>query len=118
MHANLFILYLEFLCSKNYEIFELALESRVADSRDPRVNDAKTEQRRLRSHGSSTASSPAVRSSPRDLRDLAHRLSYTVEPLVGVSNGGGAHGGTEVQADGETPMEAMAAPTKAWTCIS
>ena len=63
-------------------------------------------------------SSTAVRSSPSDLRDLAHRLSYTVEPLVGVSNDGGAHGGTEVRADGEMPVEATAAPTKAWTSIS
>ena len=71
--------------------------------RTPHVIETKTELAALLYwHGqSSTAVSlPAVTSSPRDLRDLAHRLSYTVEPLVGASNGGGAHGGTEVRADG------------------
>ena len=92
-----------------------------AGQRTPRVIDPKQGSyaaRRWRGQSSTAASSPAVTSSPRDLRDLAHRLSYTVEPLVGVSNGGGAHGGTEVRADGETPVEATAAPTKAWTSIS
>ena len=53
-------------------------------------------------------SSPAVTSSPRDLRDLAHRLSYSVGPLVEAMHGGGAHGGAVARDDGATLVEAMA----------
>ena len=57
---------------------------------------------------STAMSSPAVTSSPRDLRDLAHRLSYSVGLLVGAMHGGGAHGGAVALDDGEAPMETTA----------
>ena len=41
-----------------------------------------------------------MRSSPSDLRDLAHRLSYLVGPLVGATHGGGTHGGAVARDDG------------------
>ena len=56
---------------------------------------------------------PAVTSSPDVLLDFAHTLLYLVGPLVGASNGGGGHGGAEVQDDDETPVEATAAQSNA-----
>ena len=89
--------------------------------RTPRVIDPKQGSyaaRQLRGQGSMAVSSPAVTSSPRDLRDLAHRLSYSVGPLVGAMHGGGAHGGAVVRDDGETPVEATVAQTNATPSIT
>ena len=69
-------------------------------------------------HGSMAASSPAVKSSPRDLRDLAHWVCYSVGPLIGAMHGGGTHGRTEVRADGETPVEATVAQSNTTPSIT
>ena len=82
----------------------------------PHVIETKTEPTALlywRGQSSTAASSPAVTSPPRDLRDLAHRLSYSVGPLVGAMHDGGAHGGAEVRADGETSVEATVTQSSA-----
>ena len=62
-------------------------------------------------------SSPAVTSTRHELRDLAHRLVYLVGPLVGTSDDGGDHGGSEERDDGGTSVEATAAQPRAWTSI-
>ena len=59
--------------------------------------------------------SPAVTPSLRDLRDLAHRLSYSVGPLVGATHGGGAHGGSAERDDGATPVKTTAKQAQALT---
>ena len=53
-----------------------------------------------------------------DPRDLAHLLSYLVGPLVGASDDGGDHGGSEERDGGGTPEEATAAQPKARTSIN
>ena len=86
----------------------------------PHVIETKTEPAALldwRGQSSTAVSSPAVTSSPRDLRDLAHRLSYSVGLLVGAMHGGGAHGRAVALDDGATPVEATAAPTNAMPSI-
>ena len=70
-----------------------------------------------RGQNSTAVSSPAVTSSPDVLLDFAHTTIYLVGLLVGASNGGGSHGGTEVRDNGETPVEAMAAKTNATPSI-
>ena len=67
---------------------------------------------------SPTAGLPAVTSSLHDLRDLAHRLRYSVGPLVGASDYGGDHGGAVVRDDGVTLVEATAAQPRARTSIT
>ena len=62
-------------------------------------------------------SSPAVTSTRHDLHDLAHRLHYLVGPLVGASDDGGDHGGSEELDGGATPVETTATPSKARTSI-
>ena len=88
--------------STKSRINELSYTLTAADRWDPQVRRPHTSviqkqssgaARWLRGQGSMAASSPTVTSSPRDLRDLAHRLSYSVGPLVGATHGGGAHGG-------------------------
>ena len=82
----------------------------------PRVSDSKQGSgaaQRWRIQSSTAASSLAVTSSPRDLRDLARRLSYSVGPLVEAMHGGGAHGGAVALDDGATPVEATATQTNA-----
>ena len=74
----------------------------------PRVGD--TEQssgaaRCWRGQSSPTARLPAVTSTRDDPRDLAHLLSYLVGPLVGASDDGGDHGGSEERDGGATPVE-------------
>ena len=64
------------------------------------------------------ANLPVVTSSLDVLLDFAHTLLYLVGPLVGASNGGGGHGGAEVRADGETPVEATAAQSNATPSIT
>ena len=59
--------------------------------------------------------SPAVTPSLRDLRDLAHRLSYSVGPLVGATHGGDAHGGTAERVDSEALELAMTARSRVTT---
>jgi len=59
-----------------------------------------------------------VTSSPRDLRDLAHRLSYSVGPLVWAMHGDGAHGGAVALDDGATPVEATATQTNATPSVT
>ena len=84
--------------------------------RTPHVIETRTEQAALlywRGQSSPTANLPAVTSSHGDLLDLAHTLHWSVGPLVGASNGGGGHGGAEVQDDDETPVEATAAQSNA-----
>ena len=72
----------------------------------------------LKFQSSTAVSSPAVTSSPRDLRDLAHRLSYSVGPLVWAMHGGGAHGGAVALDDGATPVEAMTTQTNATPSVT
>ena len=74
--------------------------------------------RQWRGQSSPTANSPAVISSLRDLRDLAHRLSYVGGLLIGASNGGGGHGGAEVRVDGVMPVEATVTRPRARTSIT
>ena len=62
---------------------------------------------------SPTAGLPAVTSSLHDLRDLAHRVSYSVGPLVGASDYGGDHGGAVARDDGATLVEAMVKQARA-----
>ena len=59
-----------------------------------------------------------VTSSPDVLRDEAQRLHYLPGPNIDSSDDGGDHGGLVVLDDGEVPVEATAAPTKAWMSIS
>jgi hypothetical protein len=87
----------------------------------PRVSDLKQGSgaaQRWRGQSSTAASSPVVRPSPRDLRDLARRLSYSVGPLVGAMHGGGALGGAVALDDGAMPVEATAAQTNATPSIT
>ena len=87
----------------------------------PRVSDSKQGSgaaQRWRGQSSTEVSSPAVRSSPRDLHDLACRLSYSVGPLVGAMHGGGAHGGAVALDDGGMPEEATVAQTNATPSIT
>ena len=89
--------------------------------RTPHVIDPKQgSYAALRWHGQSSpmANLPAVTSSPDVLLDLAHTMLYLVGLLVGAINGGGGHGGAEVRADGETPMEATVAQTNATPSIT
>jgi len=88
---------------------------------DPHVIETKTGPAALlywRGQNSPTANLPAVTSSPDVLLDFAHTMLYLVGLLVGASNGGGGHGGVEVRADGETPVEATAAQTNATPSIT
>ena len=71
-----------------------------------------------RGQSSPTANLLAVTSSPDVLLDFAHTTIYLVGLLVGASNGGGGHGGTEVRDDSETPVEATAAQTNATPSIT
>ena len=73
---------------------------------------------RWRGQSLPTANLLAVTSSPDVLLDFAHTMLYLVGLLVGASNGGGGHGGVEVRADGETPVEATAAQTNATPSIT
>ena len=50
-----------------------------------------------------------------DPRDLAHRLSYLVGPLVGANDDGGDHGGSAELDGGAMPVEAMVMQSKART---
>ena len=67
----------------------------------------------MRGQSSPTARLPAVTSTLHDPRDLAHRLSYLVGPLIGASNDGGDHGGTEERNGGAMPVETTTITTKA-----
>ena len=102
----------------NYPILSLPLTGGTCWTEDPRVSETRTEQavlRYWRSQSSLTVNSPAVTSSRWDLLDLAHRLVYLVGPLVGASDDGGDHGGTEEWDGGATLVEAMAKQSKART---
>ena len=66
----------------------------------------------MRGQSSSTARLPAVTSTRDDPRDLAHLLSYLVGPLIGASDDGGDHGGSEELDGGAMPVEATTIPTK------
>ena len=63
----------------------------------------------LRGHGSSTASSPAVRSSRYDLLNQAQLLHYLAGPIVDASDDGGGHGGLVRRDDGGTLVTTSAA---------
>ena len=113
--------------STKSRINELSYTLTAADRWDPQVRrphmsviqkQSSGTARRLRGQGSMAASSPAVTSSPRDLRDLAHRLSYSVGPLVGATHGGGAHGGTAELDNGGTLMGTTVAQTNAAPSIT
>ena len=60
----------------------------------------------LRGQSSMTASSPVVTSTHDDPYDLTHRLHHLAGPLVGASDDGGGHGGSEERDGGATPVEA------------
>jgi len=72
----------------------------------------------MRGQSSSTASSPVVTSTRDDPYDLTHRLNYLAGPLVGASDDGGDHGGSEERDGGGTPEEATAAQPKSRTSIN
>ena len=86
--------------------------------RSARQNRARRCRSMLRGWSSSTTSPPVVTSSPSDLRDLAHWVSYSVEPLVGAMYSGGAHGGAVALDDGATPVGATAARSNATPSIT
>ena len=82
------------------------------------VSETKTEPAALlygRGQNSTAASSPAVTSSRRDLRDLAHRLSHLVGPIVDGKDDGGGNGGAARRDDGDTPATTSAAQPKVRT---
>ena len=88
---------------------------------DPHVIETETEPAALtygRGQSSSTARLPAVRSSRRDLRDLAHLLSHLAGPIVDGKDDGGGNGGVEVRVDGETLVWATVARTDAVPSIT
>ena len=88
---------------------------------DPHVIETETEPAALtygRGQSSSTARLPVVRSSWYDLLDEAHRLHYLPGPIIDASDDGGGHGRAVALNDGEVPVEATVAPTKAWKSIS
>ena len=68
-----------------------------------------------RGQSSSTARLPAVRSSRRDLRDLAHLLSHLAGPIVDGKDDGGGNGGAARRDDGDTPATTSAAQPKVRT---
>ena len=74
--------------------------------------------RGLRGQSSTTASSPVVTSTRDDPYDLTHRLHHLARPLVGASDDGGGHGGSEERDGGATPVEATVAQPKARTSIN
>ena len=85
---------------------------------DPHVIETETEPAALtygRGQSSSTARLPAVRSSRRDLRDLAHLLSHLVGPIVDGKDDGGGNGGAARRDDGDTPATTSAAQPKVRT---
>ena len=87
---------------------------------DPHVIETETEPAALtygRGQSSSTARLPAVRSSRRDLRDLAHLLSHLAGPIVDSRDDGGGHGGAAGLDYGGTPVEATARHKGARTSI-
>ena len=87
----------------------------------PPVIETETEPAALLyGHGQSspTTNLPAVTSSRCDLLDLAHLLNHLAGPIVDASDDGGGHGGAEVRADGETPVEAMVAQSNATPSIT
>ena len=78
---------------------------------DPHVIETETEPAALtygRGQSSSTARLPAVRSSRRDLRDLAHLLSHLAGPIIDGKDDGGGNGGAAGLVHGGTPVEATA----------
>ena len=85
---------------------------------DPHVIETETEPAALtygRGQSSSTARLPAVRSSRRDLRDLAHLLSHLAGPIVDGKDDGGGNGGAARLDYGGTPVEATAKHERART---
>ena len=89
--------------------------------RTPHVIETKTGPAALlywRGQNSPTVNLPAMTSSPDVLLNLAHTMLYLVGLLVGAINGGGDHGGEEVRADGETPVEATVVQTNATPSIT
>ena len=78
---------------------------------DPHVIETETEPAALtygRGQSSPTARLPVVRSSRRDLRDLAHLLSHLAGPIVDGKDDGGGNGGAAGLDHGKTPVEATA----------
>ena len=79
---------------------------------DPHFIETETEPAALtygRGQSSSTARLPAVRSSRRDLRDLAHLLSHLAGPIVDGKDDGGGNGRAARRDDGELPELAVKA---------
>ena len=100
---------------------ELDLKYWVADTRDPRVSDVKTEPAALldgRGQNSTATSSPAVTSSPDLLLDLARWLVYLAGPIVDTNDDGSGHGGSARRNVGGTPVGATKARPKARTSTS
>ena len=87
----------------------------------PHVIETRTEPavlRDWRGRSSPTANLPAVTSSRRDLRDLAHLLHHLAGLIVDASDDGGGHGGLVRRDDGGTPVMTSAARPKARTSTS
>ena len=85
---------------------------------DPHVIETETEPAAPlygRGQSSPMARLPAVRSSRRDLRDLAHLLSHLVGPIVDGKDDGGGNGGAARRDDGDTPATTSAAQPKVRT---
>ena len=84
----------------------------------PPVIETETEPAALtygRGQSSPTVRLPAVRSSRRDLRDLAHLLSHLAGPIVDGKDDGGGNGGAARRDDGDTPATTSAAQPKVRT---
>ena len=87
----------------------------------PPVIETETEPAALlygRGQSSPTANLPAVTSSRRDLRDLAHLLHHLAGLIVDASDDGGGHGGSARRDDGGTSVTTSAARPKARTSIA
>ena len=87
---------------------------------DPHVIETETESAAPpygRGQSSPTARLPAVRSSRRDLRDLAHLLSHLAGPIVDGKDDGGGNGGAARRDDGDTPVTTSATQPNVRTSI-
>ena len=87
---------------------------------DPHVIETKIEPAAPlygRGQSSPTVRLPAVRSSRRDLRDLAHLLSHLAGPIVDGKDDGGGNGGVARRDDGDTPVTTSAAQPNVRTSI-
>ena len=104
----------------NYPSLLLSLTGGTREPVTPHVSETRTEQATLRywrGQSSPTARLPAVTSTRGNPSDLEHLLSYLVGPLIGTSDDGSDHGGTEERDGGATPVETTATQPNVRTSI-